>query len=122
MEQGRQFRQFFSGARSVNFHAAVIEIARVSGETQRRRGALREVAISHTLHTSANVPAPGFQVLSCHSLVRIPLLLAHFQLHRTRYGVHFGLVVFVRARGEGVRANRILGPQPETQRHGRPRR
>ena len=57
MKQARQFGYFPGGAHRIHFHAAVIQIPRVAGESEFGGGALREVAISHALHAAAHPPA-----------------------------------------------------------------
>jgi hypothetical protein len=60
IEQAGENRELGCGADSVNFDAAVIEVAGVAGESEFDGGALGEVAIADPLDTATDIPAPGY--------------------------------------------------------------
>jgi hypothetical protein len=56
MQHPRQLFQFLHAPHRVHFHAAVIQVARISGQTQPDCRTLREVAVAYALHLSADEP------------------------------------------------------------------
>src|SRR5215472_9001967 len=58
LEQRGEARELFLRTRGVSFHAAIVEIADIPGQAQFQRGALREIAESHPLHSPVYKPAP----------------------------------------------------------------
>src|SRR5215831_11246203 len=54
-----ELRQLLVGPGGINFHAAIVQIAGIAGQTQTGGGPLREIAEPHTLNAASDEPAPG---------------------------------------------------------------
>ena len=61
--------EFIGWSGGVDLHAAIVEIARVAGESQPGCGALGEVAKADALDASANHPAAADKWFSPHALI-----------------------------------------------------
>src|SRR5262245_31693386 len=59
VQPGCEFRELVRRAGRVNFHAAIIQIARIAREVQLLGGALSEITVTDTLYTPADEPAAG---------------------------------------------------------------
>jgi hypothetical protein len=68
VEGGGKVVQTFGRSDSVNFDAAVIKVPGVAGQVEGSRMVASEVAESHALHDSADVPTFGFLAFCSHDL------------------------------------------------------
>ena len=67
-----QFREIRRGARRVDFHAAIVQIAGVAGELELGSDALDEVTEADTLHASTDEIEPGCGVRYSHGRLGTP--------------------------------------------------
>ena len=68
VQSGRQLGELSFGTGRIDFDAAIVHVADITTEAKIRRGALHEVAESHTLHTAADKPSAGERGRTCRAV------------------------------------------------------
>jgi hypothetical protein len=67
MEHARKLGKLIGRSSGIDFHSAIVEIARVAGKSKAGRGMLGEVTEANALDVSANHPVAGYTGFGCHA-------------------------------------------------------